>query len=126
MNVLVYWNTAASRYSTAVWTRVAPAHVKLSYSSSSGPYCSDSWYVPVASDAATDANGSLANVGQPFATTSTSGSTASGSGYTSSYAVCADYNGYENFATSVTNSNFVSPTTVTIQINQYTNTRTTC
>lgn len=126
MNVLVYWNTAASRYYTPVWTRVAPAHVKLSYSSSSGPYCSDSWYVPVVSDAATDSNGSLANLGQPFATTSTSGSSASASGYTSTYAVCADYNGYENYATSVTNSNFVSPTTVTIQINQYSNTRTTC
>jgi hypothetical protein len=126
MKVLVYWNTASSKYSNPVWTRVAPAHVKLSYSSSSGPYCSDSWYVPVASDAATDTNGSLANLGQPFATTATTGSTASASGYTSTYAVCADYSGYENFATSVTNNNYVSPTSVTIQINKYSNTQTTC
>ncbi len=126
LNVQVQWNTASSKYNPVVWQRVAPAHVKLTFQSATGPSCSDSWYVPIASDASTDANGSLANLGQPFASTATSGSTASASGYTASYTVCADYNGYLNWVTGVQNNNYTTPTSVTVQINQYTNFRFTC
>lgn len=126
LDVLVYWNSASSRYSSPVWTRVAPAHVKLSFANSTGPSCSDSWYVPIASDASSDANGSLANLGQPFATTATSGSTASASGYTGTYTVCADYSNYQSSATSVQNNNYTTPTPVTIDINKYSSSFGTC
>ncbi len=92
-------------------TRVAPTDVKLTFTSASGNSCTDTWSVPVASDAASDANGSLANPGQPFATTATTGATASASGLTGTYAVCADYkysgNNYrKNTVTNVQNTNF--------------------
>ncbi len=102
-------------------TRVAPSHVKLSFASTSGPACSSSWYAPIATDAATNANGSLASPGQPFATTATSGGTASASGYTGTYSVCADApilgTTREATVTGVTNTTFSgSLTPVTINI----------
>lgn len=72
-------------------SRVAPSDVKLTFTSASGNSCTDTWSPPVASDAASDANGSLAYPGQPFATTATTGATASASGLTGTYSVCADY-----------------------------------
>jgi prepilin-type N-terminal cleavage/methylation domain-containing protein len=125
LNVIVQNNTAA-RNNTPVWTRVKPAHVKLSFSNSSGNACSDSWQAPIASDADKDTNGSLANPGQPFATTATTGATASASGLTGTYAVCADYNGHQSTVNNVQNNNFSATTPVTVQINQYTSSPGTC
>ena len=61
-------------------TRVAPVNVNLSFQSVTGVACTSSWHPAIASDAATDVNGSLASPGQPFATTATSGANASASG----------------------------------------------
>ncbi len=101
-------------------TRVAPVNVNLNFQSSSGPSCNTNWYPAIASDAATDANGVLASPGQPFATTATTGSTASASGYTGTYSVCASavVSGRTRNVTtnSVTNTNFSSPTAVTINV----------
>jgi type II secretory pathway pseudopilin PulG len=98
-------------------TRVAPAAVKLSFTSTSGTSCTDSWYATIASNAATATTGSLAYPGQPFASTATSGSTESASKSTGSYSVCADYTSgsrtYEKTVTGVTNTTFTSATTVT-------------
>jgi prepilin-type N-terminal cleavage/methylation domain-containing protein len=97
--------------------RVAPGHVKLTFTSSSGTSCTDSWYAAVASNAASAATGSLAYPGQPFASTATSGSTESASKSTGSYSVCADYTSggetYEKTVSGVTNTSFASATTVT-------------
>jgi hypothetical protein len=101
-------------------SRIAPAAVSLSFQSTSGTACNTLWYPPIASDAGTDANGSLASPGQPFATTATTGSTASASGYTGTYQICADasISGKTRDVTvsSVTNTNFATPTVVTINI----------
>jgi Tfp pilus assembly protein PilE len=95
--------------------QIAPAHLRLTFVSTSGPPCSDSWYAAVAGDAATDVNGALAYPGQPFASTATSGPAESASTYTGQYTVCADYNSH--FATATTqNNNFTTPTPVKINI----------
>jgi prepilin-type N-terminal cleavage/methylation domain-containing protein len=100
--------------------RVAPAAVKLTFTSTSGTSCTDGWYPTIASTAATAATGSLAYPGQPFASTATSGSTESASKSTGSYAVCADYTSgkytYEDTVTGVTNTSFTSATSVTVPI----------
>jgi type II secretory pathway pseudopilin PulG len=99
--------------------RKAPAHVKISFASTSGTACNDSWYAPVAALAATSADGSLASPGQPFASTATTGATESASTLTGALSVCADYNNrqYTTPAGSpVTNTNFSAPTLVTIPI----------
>lgn len=104
---------------TYAGTRVAPAHVKLSFASTSGTSCTGSWYAPVAANAATGTDGSLAYPGQPFASGATSGATASASGQTGQYTVCADYRSggtyYEASATTY-NNNLSAPTSVTIPI----------
>ncbi len=102
-------------------TRVAPTDVKLTFTSASGNSCTDTWSVPIASDAATDTNGSLAYPGQPFATTATTGATASASGLTGTYAVCADYkysgNNYrKNTVTNIQNNNFSAPNPAAVPI----------
>ncbi len=101
-------------------TRVAPVNANLNFQSTSGNSCSTSWYPAIASDAATDVNGSLASPGQPFASTATTGSTASASGYTGAYSVCASasISGTTRNATvsGVTNTNFTTPTPVTINV----------
>jgi len=101
-------------------SRIKPAAVSLSFQSTSGTTCDTSWYPSIASDAATDVNGSLASAGQPFASTATTGSTASASGYTATYQVCADasISGTTRKVTvsNVTNTNFTTPTVVTINL----------
>lgn len=96
--------------------RVVPADVKLSFASTSGsPSCSDSWYAPISPLAASSANGALASPGQPFASGATTGASASASGQTGQYVVCADYNGHK--ATALTyNSSFSGRTVVNINI----------
>jgi type II secretory pathway pseudopilin PulG len=105
---------------TYAGTRVAPADVKLTFTSGTGTSCTDSWYATVASGAATASTGSLAFPGQPFVTSSTSGSSASVSGDTGTYTVCADYttgsNSYKASVASVTNTNFAAATLVTVPI----------
>jgi len=100
--------------------RIAPAKVSLSFQSTSGTTCDSTWYPPIVSNAASNANGSLASPGQPFATTATTGSTASASGYTGTYQVCADASilGITRKLTvsNITNANFTTPTVVTINL----------
>jgi len=110
LDVFVTWNG----------TRVAPSDVKLSYTSKSGTSCTDSWYPAISAAAATATDGSLASPGQPFATSATSGSTASASGLTSQYTVCADYKSgsryYQATSTPVYNNSFTAPTSVNLAI----------
>jgi hypothetical protein len=100
--------------------RIAPTAVKLSFASTSGTSCTDSWYPTIASNAATASTGSLAYPGQPFASTATSGSTESASESAGSYSTCADYTSggstYEDTVTGVTNTSFTSATSVTVPI----------
>ncbi len=103
-----------------IGARVAPSSVSLSFHSTSGTSCNTTWYPAIASDAAIDVNGVLASAGQPFATTATTGSTASASGYTGTYTVCvsAPVVGTTRRATvaNVTNNNFTVPTVVTANV----------
>lgn len=76
-------------------TAVRPAHVKLTFASTSGTSCSYSWY-PTVATGAMPATGWLKYPGQPFASQNTTGSTASASSTSSSpqagkLTVCADY-----------------------------------
>jgi Tfp pilus assembly protein PilV len=99
-------------------SRVVPLLVKLIFASSSGTSCTDSWTPAIASNAAASNTGALAEPGQPFASTATSGSTESASKSKGSYTVCAEYTSggktYSNKATGVTNTTFTSGTTVNI------------
>jgi Tfp pilus assembly protein PilV len=98
---------------------VTPSHVKFTFASTpgSGPTCNDSWFATVVPNTGM---GNLASPGQPFATTAASGPTASASGYTGSYSICADYKPgntyFKSTAPSVTNTNFQSVTPVPIAI----------
>ncbi len=73
-------------------SRVAPGHVKVFFASGSGTACSDTWNEAISATAATSTNGALASPGVPYASSTTSGSTASASGQTGTLSVCADYN----------------------------------
>jgi Tfp pilus assembly protein PilV len=100
-------------------TRVKPDHLKITFNKTgTGLACSDAWRPAIASDAATNVNGVLASPGQPFVSTATTGSTASASGYTGYYTICADYNSRSvtTGATQVTNTNFASATPVTLTV----------
>jgi hypothetical protein len=103
-------DVGAVQYKNGSTTTVKPAHIKLTFTSTSGTSCVYSW-VPTLSSAAAGsmpATGWLANPGQPFASTATTGSTKSNSGQTGYLTVCADYNGYKNTATPVTNTSFTA------------------
>ncbi|HLJ04030.1 MAG TPA: carboxypeptidase-like regulatory domain-containing protein [Solirubrobacteraceae bacterium] len=101
-------------------TRIAPAHSKVIFSSGTGTTCTDTWTEGIRAAAATSTNGVLANPGVPFASTATSGSTASASGQTGTLSVCADYTtgGSTRKATTsgVTATNFAAPTVVNVNI----------
>jgi trimeric autotransporter adhesin len=109
-------------------TRVAPAHVKITFASTTGTPCTESWYPTVAANAATSATGSLAYPGQPFASNATSGSTASASLQTGQLTVCADYKSgstyYRNTANTY-NTSYTGQTPVTVAITN-TSTKATC
>jgi hypothetical protein len=99
---------------TYAGSTVKPAHVKLTFSGTSGTSCTYSWY-PTLSTAALGAmptTGWLAKPGQPFATTATTGSTKSASGQTGTLTVCADYNpgsGYRKASSAaLTNTSFTA------------------
>jgi type II secretory pathway pseudopilin PulG len=113
-------------------TPVKPSHVKLTFQSTAGTSCGpNSWTPTLAGGATLPANGWLANPGQPFASTATTGTTASGASTSSSpqagsLTVCVDYrdpgNGrtYKN-ATTINNTNFSStPSATLITITQAT------
>jgi Tfp pilus assembly protein PilV len=116
LNVVVQWNGA----------RVAPADVKMSFASTSGPSCTDSWLPAISSTAASSATGVLASPGQPFASTATTGTTESASTYTGTLSICADYlppgtgQLYHYTTTTtpspVTNTSFTALTPVTLNI----------
>jgi Tfp pilus assembly protein PilV len=89
----VTYTTSGSRPTT---TTVKPAHIKLTFTSSAGTSCTYSWYPTVVSGATMPSVGWLKYPGQPFASTATSGATASASSTGSSpqagqLTVCADY-----------------------------------
>jgi type II secretory pathway pseudopilin PulG len=92
--------------------RVAPTDVKISFSSTTATPCSDSWSAPIASDAATDLNGSLAFPGQPYASS------------TAPLKICADYKpsallpyvSNSSALISTPNANFSAPTAVTVAL----------
>ncbi len=86
-------------------SRVAPSHVKLTFTSSTGVSCSDSWYPAVAADAATDANGALASPGQPYVSSSSG-----------SLAICADYANQEATVSGQSNSSFTGLNSVTVPL----------
>jgi type II secretory pathway pseudopilin PulG len=111
---------AMNVFVTFAGNAVAPVAVKLSFASSSGTSCTDSWYPTIASNAATASTGALAYPGQPFASTATSGSSQSASKSTGTYSVCADYtSGKTTYAATVpgvTNTSFTAATSVTVPI----------
>lgn len=72
-------------------TQVKPNDLMLKFVSSSGTQCSDKWSTPVAASAATSGADALADPGQPFASTATSGSSESASTQTGTITACADY-----------------------------------
>ena len=94
---------------------VAPDHVRLSFTSTSGSSCTDSWYAAVASTPS-PTNGVLASPGQPFASNVSSGGLASASRLTGTLAVCADYRGVEMTRTGLTNNNMASATSVSLPL----------
>lgn len=70
---------------------VTPNDVKITFNSTSGNSCSDTWG-PYTSFTADPSQGAKHyEFGAPFATSATSGSTASASGQTGTITVCADY-----------------------------------
>lgn len=102
-------------------TRVIPTDIKLTFTSATGSACTDKFAVPVNTTTGnTSATGATQYLGEPFASTATSGSTESASGYTGSYTVCADLKSGSNYYTasssSVQNNSFSSPTSVTIKL----------
>jgi Tfp pilus assembly protein PilV len=101
-------------------TRVAPSDVKLTFTSTSGTTCTDTWTEAVRGSAATSTNGVLASPGVPFASTATTGSTASASGLTGTISACADYlqgsHYYEATKPGITTTNFSAPTAATVAI----------
>jgi type II secretory pathway pseudopilin PulG len=112
-------------------TPVKPSHVRLTFQSTAGTNCGYTWTPTLAGAATLPANGWLANPGQPFASTATTGTTTSGASTSSSpqagsLTVCVDYRDpstgrtYDNTAT-VNNTNFSStPSATAITITQAT------
>src|SRR5437764_13647678 len=92
-------------------SQIAPAHVKFSFASTSGPSSTDSWVPTIAANAATNPKGALPNLGQPFASTTAN---VSASGYTGQITVCVD-NG-TRYKTAPVNDSYSAATTVTIDM----------
>jgi Tfp pilus assembly protein PilV len=106
---------------TYAGSRVKPNHVKITFNSTDGS-CSEQWNEAIRTAASTSTNGVLANPGVPFASTATSGSTASASGQTGTLSVCADYDPPGSAPlrsltiNNVTPTNFTAPTVATVAI----------
>jgi prepilin-type N-terminal cleavage/methylation domain-containing protein len=73
-------------------TAVAPSDVKVTFNSASGNSCTDTWG-PFTASSTNQGTGTPVNYvyPAPFASSATSGSTASASGQTGTITVCADY-----------------------------------
>jgi prepilin-type N-terminal cleavage/methylation domain-containing protein len=100
LNVSVTYNGVAQK----------PADLKLTFNSSSGSTCTDSYYATVASGTAIPKSGWLAYPGAPYASNSTSATGGEGQ-----LTVCADYNGYYGTANTY-NTNFSNATSVAVPI----------
>jgi type II secretory pathway pseudopilin PulG len=103
-------------YNGATTTAIKPTDVLLTFTSTAGTPCTDSWRPSLTSNATEPASGWLANPGQPFVNTLTTGATASAASTPSSpqggsLTVCADYAGYKN-STTTTNASFTAPNVV--------------
>lgn len=98
-------------------SQIAPSHIKITFTSTSGTSCSDTWSPAIAANAATSPTGALAFPGQPFANTSTSGTGASASGQSGFLTICADKSSHKiTTAGPVTNTSFTAATSVTVTI----------
>ncbi len=97
-------------------SQVKPSHIRITFTSASGTSCTDTWSAAIAANAATSGTGALAFPGAPFASTAMSGSSESASGYTGTLTVCADLSNHKATSTAFTNTNFSSPTSVTVTI----------
>jgi prepilin-type N-terminal cleavage/methylation domain-containing protein len=102
----------------------APSDVKVTFTSGSGTSCTDEWGpIPAAATGST-----YYAYGVPFASSATTGSTASGSGETGSINVCADYNSgstYYEGTTGTFTPTYSSATSKTIALTT-TSTKGTC
>lgn len=100
-------------------SRATPAHVSIKFASTSGTSCTDTWHETIASGASTSTNGVLAYPGVPYASTATTGSTASASGQTGTLTVCADYkSGTTSYYGSITPTvqDYTAPTAASISL----------
>jgi hypothetical protein len=88
-------------------TQIKPAAMMVKFTSASGTACTHKWATAVSATAATGTN-ALANPGQPFASTATSGATASASGLTGTLTVCADTGARYATLANIQNTNFAA------------------
>jgi Tfp pilus assembly protein PilV len=129
---------ALNYFDGATTTAVKPTHVRLTFQSTAGAACGPyTWSPSIAQAGTMPATGWLANPGQPFASTATTGPTASAASTTSgaqagSLTVCVDYkpplsfNTYRNSVT-INNTNFSStPSVTTVLITKATANQGTC
>jgi prepilin-type N-terminal cleavage/methylation domain-containing protein len=101
-------------YNGSSTATVRPTHIKLTFNSTqpSTTSCNYSW-TPTLVTGAMPATGWLAYPGQPFASSATTGSTASASSNSSSpqagtITVCADYSGYKVTSAAMNNRSFTA------------------
>jgi hypothetical protein len=98
--------------------QIKPTQVKLTFQSvtpavpPSPGSCSDSWTPAIASDAATNTHGALANEGQPFMPTVAN---LSASGYYGTLSICA-YDGSKHKTISAANSDYTQPNRYTVDL----------
>ena len=98
-------------------TRIKPSHVKMTFTSTTGPGCTDTWQPTIDQvNPTTSTHGVLINAGQPFFTsTSTSAPQVSASGYTGTMSVCVDNGSRYKKATPV-NYSYAAVTPVNIDL----------
>jgi Tfp pilus assembly protein PilV len=129
LDLAVTWKASAG----STVTHIAPTDVKMSFQSTagSGTTCNDTWALTGSQTSASPGpSGSNSYVyGMPFASSQTSGSTASGSGETGSVTVCVDYlysgTYYEATPGSGITDSFSTPTSYTVPLT-YQSTRGKC
>ncbi len=105
-------------------SRVAPSDVHITWNNTSGTSCSDDWAETISGAASSSTNGVLAYPGVPYASTTTSGATASASGVSGTLTACADYyvsagrsgTYYETSSAPTGVTNMTAPTALTLNI----------
>ncbi|HYB30778.1 MAG TPA: hypothetical protein VEF89_29550, partial [Solirubrobacteraceae bacterium] len=100
---------------------VAPSDVKITFTSTSGTSCTDEWGSLASNASNAGPTGThYYEYGMPFASSATTGSTASGSGETGTVSVCADYKSgatYHQVSTSTPfTDSYTTPTAQTLAI----------